>query len=247
VPAGTVLTAYTGGCTITVPGTIIDSKTVGCDLVINAAGVTIRNSRINGQVDIGNGSVDITDSEILAGHRAVTGLSNHDWTATRVEITGGNRGALCDNHCTLADSWVHGTYVETNWHASAVRASQNTTYIHNTLACDWLIPTAQDGGCSADLTMYPDYAPVTNVLIQNNLLVANPTGAAFCAYGGDIPSKPYGGDPTNATYIRFIDNVFQRGSNRDCAAYGPIDSFNVSRTGNVWSGNRWDSGELVVP
>lgn len=244
VPVGVTLTAYSGPCNITAANTAIDSKLINCDLTINAFGVVITNSRVNGQITMGNGALTISDSEIVVGARhGLTGLSNHDWVATRVEISGGNRGALCDNNCTLRDSWIHGTYVENVDHASGARVSQNANYIHNTLACD-ATPTPQDGGCSADLTMYPDYAPVKNILIQNNLLVAN-TGNAFCAYGGYIPSKPFGGDPTNATNIRFIGNVFQRGSNGQCAAYGPIDSWGKGRTGNVWSGNIWDNGTAL--
>lgn len=48
VPAGTVLTNYTGPSTITVAGTIIDSKIVSVDLKIQAANVVIRKSRIRG-------------------------------------------------------------------------------------------------------------------------------------------------------------------------------------------------------
>ena len=31
------------------------------------------------------------------------------------------------------------------------------------------------------------------------------------------------------------DNVFERGSNRTCAAYGPVTNFDASAPGNVWS------------
>ena len=68
---------------------------------------------------------------------------------------------------------------------------------------------------------------------------------SFCAYGGATGGKPYSGSALNATNQKFTDNVFQRGSNGKCGAYGPITDFAVSRTGNVWSGNRWSTGELV--
>ncbi len=48
VPVGTVLTPYTGPCTITVANTVIDSKIISCELLIRADNVTIRNSHING-------------------------------------------------------------------------------------------------------------------------------------------------------------------------------------------------------
>jgi len=45
VPAGTVLTAWTGSSVISTAGTVIDGKTLGC-IQIRALNVTIRNSRI---------------------------------------------------------------------------------------------------------------------------------------------------------------------------------------------------------
>src|SRR6266545_3627010 len=186
----------------------------------------------------------IEDTEIDDGPRLHDAVGADNFTVLRSEIVGGNRGIYCRRSCTVQDSWVHGTYVQDAWHASGMRASQGSTFVHNRIACDWLTPTAQDGGCSADVTMYGDFEPVANVLVQGNLFVANPTGAAFCSYGGSSAGKPYSGA---AHDIRFVGNVFQRGSNGKCAAYGPIDSFDPTRPGNLWSQNVWDSGEPVSP
>ena len=82
---------------------------------------------------------------------------------------------------------------------------------------------------------------MTDVLVQGNLLKANNSSISYCAYGGHNPGKNY----PNSTYIRYIDNVFERGANRKCGVYGPVTSFNPSAAGNVWSGNVWDSGEPV--
>jgi hypothetical protein len=253
VPAGTVLKPYAGPCTITTANTVVDSALISCDLTVAAAGVKISRSQVNGSVNVSTPNGDttlrltITDSTINAGHRQATGLSDGLFLAQRVEVLGGNRGVLCAWRCTLRDSWVHGTYVQNDWHASAVRAERYSTIVHNTLGCDWLIPTAQDGGCSADLTGYPDFAAPHDWLIQNNLFVANPNGAAFCAYGGSSGGKPFSSDPMTGVNIQFIDNVFQRGSNRRCGAYGPIESFNASKPGAVWSGNRYEDGTAVAP
>ena len=72
-------------------------------------------------------------------------------------------------------------------------------------------------------------------------------GVLAGAYGGATSGKPFSGDPTNATNQRFTDNVFQRGTNRKCGAYGPVTSFDRNGTGNVWSGNVWDDGTPVAP
>src|SRR5204863_2437212 len=50
VPAGTVLAAYAGPCTITTDNTVIKDQTVNCDLQIRASGVLIEESRVNGLV-----------------------------------------------------------------------------------------------------------------------------------------------------------------------------------------------------
>src|SRR5262245_48625399 len=254
VPPGTVLSAYTGPCTITAPVTI-DAKTVNCDLDIAATvtGVTITRSQINGAISVGVAGdsgvlrLSIADSTIDAGHRLATGLSEADFDAQRIEVLGGNRGVLCAWRCKLQDSWVHGTYVDADWHASGVRAERYSTIVHNTLSCDWLIPTAQDGGCSADLTGYPDFNSIHDWTIRDNLFIANTTGAAFCAYGGSSPGKPYSSDPMTGVNIQFINNTFQHGSGGGCGAYGPIDSWNPNKAGALFSGNVWDSGEPVIP
>jgi len=136
-----------------------------------------------------------------------------------------------------------------------LREEQNLTARHNTLACDYKGPFVNgDIGCSADLTGYPDFIAIKNNTVDGNLFVANPgnpgthdEGASFCAYAGATPGKPYSSDPTNATNQKFTNNVFQRGWNGKCAAYGAVINFDPNRTGNVWSGNVWDDGTPVVP
>lgn len=265
VPAGTTLSVYTGPCRITVP-TTIDAKLVSCDLDIATTGVVITRSSIGGTVSVDSPTsetaprLSISDSVIDAGHRQATGLGDGLFVATRVEVRGGNRGVLCAWRCELRDSWVHGTYVQDDWHASGVRAERFSTIVHNTLACDWLVPVQPgDAGCSANLTGYGDFAAPHDWLIQGNLFVANPcascpvstaghlNGAAFCAYGGSSPGKPFSSDPLTGTNIVFRDNTFQRGATRHCAAFDAVDSFNAAKPGAVWQNNRYDDNTLVVP
>ena len=259
VPAGVTLTSYTGPCTITTPNTVIDRKLVNCVLHPRAAGIVISNSRIIGGVYGNTGSLapsfTITDSEVVApqvgSNAEANGIGEANFVATRVEVTGGNRGVYCRFNCTLRDSWVHGTNISatSNAHASAVRQSQGARIIHNRLHCS-AQDTSQGGGCSADLTGYGDFEPVANNLVQNNFFVATPGGA--CAYGGssgDDGSKPFG---NQAHDIRFVDNVFDRGpigdhGTRNCGFYFPITDFNSARPGNQWVGNVWVDGGVVPP
>jgi len=168
----------------------------------------------------------------------------------RTEIINTNRAAYCQSSCLIQDSYFHGTNL---WpdasnlaHASSVREEQNLTLRHNSLHCSYTGPFVNNEiGCSADLTGYPDFAPIKNNTVDGNLFVAN-TGNAFCAYGGATAGKPFSGDPTNATNQKFTNNVFQRGTNNKCSAYGPVTNFDKTRPGNVWSGNVWDDGTAVA-
>lgn len=243
VPAGVTLTAYTGPCTITVANTVIDSKTVNCTLSIRANNVTIRNSRINGSIENGTGaqpsrSFTVTDSDIINAVNT-TGIGESYFTATRVDISGGNRGANCFTDCTVRDSYIHGNRITGTTHASGLRAGMNTTYIHNYLIC------TVGGNCSADLTGYADFSPTHHWTITNNFF-GGVTDAQWCAYDGAVGGKPYSGDPTNATYIQFRDNVFARGPSGKCGQAAPVAFDGASaKVGWVFTNNRFEDGALI--
>ncbi len=178
-------------------------------------------------------------------------MNGSNFTILRTEIININRAAYCDSNCLIQDSYFHGTNlwpdVSNLVHASSVRMEQGLTLRHNSIHCSFTGPFINgEIGCSADLTGYPDFAPIKNNTVDGNLFVASP-GSGYCAYGGATAGKPYSGDPTNATNQKFTNNVFQRGGNGKCGTYGPVTSFNTSRPGNVWSGNVWDDGTAVAP
>jgi hypothetical protein len=259
VPAGIRLTKYSGPCTIKTAKTVINAKLISCALRIQATGVVIKNSRINGTVGTPNGSTaysfTIMDSEVhapRAGSVESQGVGDANFTMLRVEVTGGNRSVYCRKNCRVEDSWVHGQDIADSprIHASGIRQSQGSKIIHNRIHCS-AEDTSSGGGCSADLTGYGDFEPVRNNLIEKNLFVATPAGA--CAYGGssgDDGTKPYG---DQAEGIKFIDNVFERGPARSqngqrlCGYYFPITDFNSNRPGNQWVNNRWDDGKALPP
>lgn len=240
VPAGTELTPYTGPCRITRPGTVIDAKVVDCSLTVEAPGVVIRRSVVNGSVANGEDSeglgFTIEDSEVRLGDRPITGIGAVDFTVQRVEVTGGGRSIYCLRGCTIRDSWVHGQFTDETGvaHESGIRMGTDTTIVHNSIGCDApMVPP--DAGCSAGLTGYGDLSVIQRNLIQGNLFLTTP--AATCAYGGSTSDQSLAND------IRFIDNVFQRGPHDTCGVYAAIMDFDPSAPGNVWSGNRWDDGD----
>lgn len=246
VPEGTRLTAWEGECVITEADVVIDAREVHCDLQIRAPRVRITRSVIHGSVslrDVGAGhSFSIADSEVHVGARMATGLGNGDFTAERVEVTGGRRSVYCSDSCTIEHSWVHaqaGDTDEGSAHLSGIRMGRNTTVRFNTIVCEGeRIPPAS--GCSAALTGYGDFAPIQNNLIEGNLFQSGT--ASFCAFGGSTRDKPYSDD---ARDIRFIDNVFERDDTGSCGIHAPIEAFDPAAPGNVWKGNVWDDGEPV--
>jgi hypothetical protein len=65
-----------------------------------------------------------------------------------------------------------------------------------------------------------------------------------CAYGGSSQGKPYS---SGARDIRFVSNVFVRGSSGRCGNLGAVFAFDSSGPGNDWSGNTWDDGSSLRP
>lgn len=253
VPDGVELTAYDGPCTIEEDGTLLDAVLVDCErLRIIAEDVTISRSRINGRIDTPDPrdanysfSFVIEDSEVHVGDvLGLTGIKQGNFRASRVEVTGGSRSMFCESACVIEDSWVHSQASDPSGetHFSGIRMSQNLVLRHNTLLCE-AVRLPGEGACSAALTGYGDWAPVRNNLIEGNLFL--PGSASYCAYGGSSKDKPFS---EGARDIRFIDNVFVRGTSGRCGIYGPVGSFDPTRPGNVFDGNVWDDGtEVAVP
>lgn len=259
VPSGTVLTNYSGSCTITVAGTVIDSAIINCSpLLISAPNVTVSKSRINGYVGVkatdgvwtggsNNNSLYINDSEIVGptslDNNSPTGLGETHWYAKRISITGFRRSAHCLRECTLEDSFLKqdgtpkagSTREPYAIHASALRAGPNMLIRGNTIHC--AMKDVEEAGCSSNLTIYGEYGQQHHITVENNFFPG--TGAGYCVYGGDSHGR------TDSTYIVFKNNTFGRrtGSQHTvngagtCGYYGTATSFTSGNTGNVWTGN----------
>jgi len=252
VPTGTTLTDYTGPCTITVDNTVIDCKTVNCDLNVRATGVVITKSLIKGNLntdEVQPGSFSVTDSEITAG----MGVKN--LTALRVNVHGGDPNVYCFYNCDIRESWIHSPeYPADNpqAHLGSFLANDNgpdgnttgVTLIHNTFHCD-TPQNPPDGGCSGDVNLFGDFGPITYVTIDHNFLRGS-NDISYCFYGGDSSTKTY----PYADHVVFTNNVFERSPTGSCGAYGPVTGFGTSPTnnpGNVWQNNSFDDATTVPP
>ena len=248
-PDGVVLTPYTGPSLITSGTVLIDKKRITGGLEVRGTGhVTVTNSLLDGGslwLDYDtypNASLTVSDSTLVGGYQAGTVLGGGGFTATRVEITGGNRSVLCDTKCTVQDSWVHGQFHDTSGigHESGIRVGDNATIRHNTIACD-APEFPPDGGCSAPITGYPDFEIIHDNVIDNNFLRV--TNGAFCLYGGDSPGKQFSGQ---THHITITNNVFEvTAAWPNCGIYGTHDSFPYTDPNSVWSNNRTTTGEQL--
>lgn len=243
----------------------------------NATGLVIKNSYLKGGVIQSNStaSFSIQDSHIdnavsypACGNGSCTagkyacgdpnnattqcGVGYKNFNIYRTEIIHSNRAAYCEFNCIIENNYFHGTNLWpdiTNLaHASSVRNEQSLTLRHNSLNCDYHGPFPNnDIGCSADMSGYPDFEPIKNATIDFNLFMHTNNSADYCAYGGSSSGHNKSGDPTNATYIKFTNNIFQRGPNGKCGDAGPLTDFKINNSGNEWTNNRYDNGALITP
>ena len=255
VPAGTTLTSYTGSCTITTANAVIDGKTVNCSLSIQAANVTIKNSKVNGTVILDTDlpgssawSLTLQDSEVDGGQVQLAAVGWGNLTVTRSNIHGGQTAVQCEENslsCLVQDSYLHGQYLPDDqpWHLGGFLSDggRKITLRHNFIVCDQPVNSVGEG-CTGDINLIPNFAPINGALIEHNLLGAN-IGSAYCTFGGE---KSTSATP-NSFNVVYRDNVFQRGSNGKCAAFGPVTDFQVKNTGNQWTNNTWDNGVAINP
>ncbi|GIM65670.1 hypothetical protein Pve01_86430 [Planomonospora venezuelensis] len=253
VPPGTELAPYVGPCTITETAVLsaVDATGVCPAIVVQAAGVRIEASRVPRvestatQVDP-TYSVEVVDSEVVAGEWIGGAVWGSNLTVRRSDVTGGQHSVHCGSGCLVEDSWLHDQFNPPGEaaHNNAFISNGGTDMVvrHNTLHCTAEL-NATGGGCTADLSLFGDFEPIRDVLVEDNLFKANDSSISYCAYGGDAPGKPF----PEATGVVFTGNVFERGGNGLCGVYGPITSFKADAEGNLWRDNTWDDGTELVP
>lgn len=247
VPDGTTLTPFEGPCEIAVAGTHIKARSVNCTVIVRAPDVRISASRVTGAVlTEGQGSVTIEDSEIDSGTWVGPTIGYSRVVVRRSDIRGGQHSVLCSSRCTIEQSWLHAQSLppkEARHNNGFLSNGGNDVVVRkNRIACT---PKANSvgGGCSGDLSIFGDFGPNSNFVIDGNLFEANSDGIPYCLYAGHDPGKQFGSNPQNIT---ITNNVFQRGPNRKCGIYGPVTSY-LPGNGNRFEGNVWDDGSPIQP
>ena len=96
------------------------------------------------------------------------------------------------------------------------------------------------GGCTSDVAFMPDFGPIKDYTLDNNLLPAS-ASSSYCLYAGYVVGKPHAEQVQN---VIVTNNVFQRGQSGMCGVYGVADSYRDGN-GNVWQNNRFDDGAVI--
>lgn len=171
VPAGTVLTPYTGPMRITTAGTVIENKDVSGGLRIEAKNVVIKNSKVHGSDEVGiyttdTGSATITDTEIYGFQ---TGLVYSNFTALRVNLHDlSYDGVKLSSNAKVQDSWIHAPRPSADAHWDGIQVQDgvvNTVIQGNNIE-------ATAANANSALFLCPDLGPSTNgpLTVQGNWL-----------------------------------------------------------------------------
>lgn len=258
VPAGTVLTPYTGPMTITTDNTVIDGKMINGSLGIRAANVTIRNSYLVGSVDTGDigtapYSLLIEDCELYQPSQSGDLMWAVNITGRRLNMHGGRRLVNMFVNVTIEDSilWGVATSRATQDHQSCARLGDGSVLRRCTLSADSDIvydpsPIHDNAGPSAVVTGYGDFATVQNCTVDGNYFFV--TSGGYAIYAGYGLGKPF----PNSNNMRFINNVFELNpfaelGRKATGFFGTITAWPGSNTaGNVLDNNIFTDGTAVT-
>ncbi|QYF72833.1 hypothetical protein [Cryobacterium sp. PAMC25264] len=239
-PAGTNLTPM-GGITITTDGAVYDAVEFSGDVVVKANNVTIRNSKVNGRIDIRAPYAGLLVQRVeIAGPGAgyttkYPGIGYDNFTADGVNIHGWGDGAMFDSNVTIKNSWIHDIPVSGDSHNQAILSlgGPNFTIVNNRL------DAGNEGNFTAALSFLNQWGAFTDTLVQGNLF----NGGGYCVYAG---GEDKGNSARPSSNVRFLDNSFGTEKNSKCGYYGPATAFDKSGAGNVWSGNAMTNGTPVT-
>ena len=243
VPAGVTLKPYTGSMRITTNGTILDGYDFSGTLSIDATDVVIKNSRVTGRIDTGEGDVDlrtlIQRVEIVGpydpvndGGYAAVGYAG--FTCNGCNVRGWGKGFALVRNAVVMNSWVHdimthGDPANGGSHNEAIISLGGTNFT--------IVGNRLDAGdapnVSASLALYSQMEAIDNVLVRDNLF----NGGGYCVYAGLAGSF-------GASNTKFIDNTFGTKYAPECGGFGPAIAFATGH-GNVWDGNVLEGGSVV--
>ena len=226
VPAGTVLTSQ-GGVTISTAGTVLDGRLVNGSITVNAANVTIRNSKIVGRVQMGSvGSLTIQDTMIDCVTNTGTGLAGRNFTALRLHVLNCENAFDVNGNNLIQDTYITGVREVAGGHGDGIQnytpsGSSNIVIRHNTF--DLVNPI------TSSIITWP---AVGGLVVEFNFLMSG-------AYSLYCPE-----DPVSQATVRGNRFFPAKTGDPHSAAFGLTDECNDPRI--TWSGNYRDNDLSAV-
>lgn len=238
---------YTGSFATSSDGQVIDRMCINGELRVNHDNVTIRDTKI---VSGGLYGLDIgRDSSTCPANTLIeyveidkSPASGIPWgtyqrcpggqTYDHIKMHNVGRGMMIYGNITVTNSYIYSHLTTEGAHRTGIstHGGDNFTVTGNTFIC-------VNTGCSSSVNMYSDYAPVTNYLLQNNLVA----GGSICIRGGQTHTYP------NDTHdIRILNNRLSTIYAPECGTLQALAQFDSSAPGNVRSGNVWHETGLPI-
>lgn len=239
VPAGTTLTRYTGPTTITVDGTVIDSKAIYSDLKVAARNVVIRNSYLHcgtgnpasntGCIDANSGNVYnllVERNTIIPDRPSYyrDGIVGHEFTARRNHIRGTNDGIGIFNKpggSVKANVTVEGNYIHSLTH--------------------WNYDPAHSDGTHNDGIQIQGGQ---NIFIRSNTVVGSVVaGDGLGVHGNHGGAALIVGQSVSPIANLIIEkNWFDDAQNSVCINHGSRPSITLTLQNNFFGRNQYDFG-----
>jgi hypothetical protein len=257
VPAGTSL-APSGSVTISTAGAVLDAKLITGCIQVRANNVTIKRTRVLVTAECAHGmAIDtgdhneytgtlIEDTEIdgrnLGSDGAAIGYAG--FTALRVNIhnlgdglrLGRGGTGLSNMTAVVQDSYIHDEYGDSGSHnaGSGGFSTVWARFTHDNIECF----DTNGSHCTDAIGWLNDGSgPTAHVTVENSRLA----GGGYTAYSGMACDPAY-------TNIVWQNNTFAGSAPKGLADYGPVAQAECpNNPGNIWSGNKFESGQTITP
>jgi hypothetical protein len=260
VPAGTVMTAVPGTVTsgpgwsyeasdhtvnVTSNGAVLTGLSITGSLNIKASDVTINDDQVMMDGTLGSFAVSLRNTaNVTIENSTISGLNA---TTSRVsyginDVYGDSTGMVIENNnisnwrigVNVNSGQVTGNYI----HDPGFIAGDHSDGVYDASGTGQLTVSGNTifnslGQTDAVMLQSTAGQTMSNKTITNNLLA-----------GGDY--VVYGGDQATTSNIVITGNRFGQQYFSTGGTYGPVSYFSPSGTGNVWSGNVWDSTGKTV-
>ena len=225
---------------------MLSGLSIPCNVNVTASNVTIKDDKIvtrgNFGISLRNTAGVTIENSTISGLNATTGRVNYAIDDIYEDSTG---MVISDNNIsdfghgvqvsagTMTGNYIHDPGYIAGDHIDGIfdpGGSAALTINDNTI----LDSLTQTAAISLDASAAGE--PVANKTVENNLI----GGGGYVIYGGASLGN-------TTSHIVIQNNRFSQLYFPESGLYGPVAYFNTQGTGNVWTGNVWDSTGKTIP